>query len=54
MECWPSNSSAFVKDNGAERFYTRTGAATTELSASQMQHYIAQRVLSWHPVKPIC
>ena len=43
VECWPSNSSAFVKDDGAERFYTRTGAATTELSASQMQHYIAQR-----------
>ena len=43
VECWPSNSSAFVKDGGTERFYTRTGAATTELSASQMQHYIAQR-----------
>ena len=43
VECWPSNSSAFVKDGSTERFYTRTGAATTELSASQIQDYIAQR-----------
>ena len=43
VECWPSNSAAFVKDGGIERFYVRTGAATTELSASQAQDYIAQR-----------
>ena len=43
VDCWPSGSAAFVKDGGTERFYTRTGAATTELSASQMQDYIAQR-----------
>ncbi len=43
VECWPSNSSAFVKDGGAERFYIRTGAATTELSATQMQQYVGQR-----------
>lgn len=43
VECWPSNSSAFVKDGSTERFYTRTGAATTELSASQIQDYIAKR-----------
>jgi len=43
VECSPSNSPAFVKDGDGERFYTRTGAATTELSASQTQQYIAQR-----------
>ncbi len=43
VECWPSNSPAFVKDGSTDRFYTRTGAATTELSASQAQQYIAQR-----------
>ena len=41
VECLPSNSPAFVKDGGSDRFYTRTGAATTELSASQTQQYIA-------------
>ena len=42
-ECWPSNSPAYVKDGGSGRFYTRTGAATTELSASQIQHCVARR-----------
>ncbi len=43
VECWAANSPAFVKDGSLERFYVRTGAATTELSASQTQEYIAQR-----------
>ena len=43
VECTPANSAAFVKDGGAEVFYIRTGAATTALSASQTQAYIAQR-----------
>ena len=33
----------FVKDGEIERFYVRTGPATTELSASQTQEYIKQR-----------
>jgi hypothetical protein len=37
------NSAAFVKDGVGERFYVRTGAATTELSGSQTQAFIAQR-----------
>jgi hypothetical protein len=43
VECWPANSAAFVRDGEAERFYVRTGAATTELSAKQAQEYVAQR-----------
>ncbi len=43
VECLKSKSSVFVKDGKTERFYIRTGAATTELSASQTQEYIGQR-----------
>jgi hypothetical protein len=43
VECWKSNSAVFVKDGAVERFYVRTGAATTELSASQTQEYIRRR-----------
>jgi hypothetical protein len=43
VQCWQANSPAFVKDGGIERFYVRTGAATTELPGSQTQAYIAQR-----------
>ena len=43
VECWPSNSPVYVKDGGSDRFYTRTGAATSELSASQTQQFVAQR-----------
>jgi hypothetical protein len=46
IECWRANSAAFVKDGDAERFYVRTGAATTELTAKQAQEYIAQRFLA--------
>ena len=40
VECWRARSPAFLKDEGVERFYIRTGAASTELSASQTQSYI--------------
>jgi predicted HTH transcriptional regulator len=43
VDCWQANSAVFVKDGDAERFYVRTGAATTELNAKQTQEYIAQR-----------
>lgn len=43
VDCSPANSAVFVKDGSTERFYVRTGAATTELSPSQTQDYIAQR-----------
>ncbi len=46
VECWESKAPVFVKDGKTERFYIRTGAATTELSASQTQEYIGQRFRS--------
>jgi len=45
VECWPSNSAAFVKEGTDERFYVRTGAATTELTPSQTQEFIKKRFL---------
>jgi hypothetical protein len=43
VECLRGKSPVFVKDSSIERFYVRTGAATTELSGSQMQDFIKQR-----------
>lgn len=43
VECLRGKSPVFVKDGPLERFYVRTGAATTELSGSQMQDFINQR-----------
>ena len=43
VECQPSKSAVFVKDGNVERFYIRTGAATTELTASQIQQFTKQR-----------
>ena len=43
IDCKPSRSPAFVKDGNTEKFYTRTGAATAELTGRQMQDYIKQR-----------
>jgi predicted HTH transcriptional regulator len=43
VDCWPSSSAVFVKDGAVERFYIRTGAATTELSGSQTQDYVKRR-----------
>ena len=43
VECRRSRSPVFVKDGNVERFYIRTGAATTELTASQIQQFTKQR-----------
>ena len=43
VQCTPSRSAVYVMDGNTERFYIRTGAATTELSASQMQQFIKTR-----------
>jgi Uncharacterized conserved protein len=43
MECTPGRSPVFVKDGQTERFYVRTGAATTELSGRQTQEFISKR-----------
>ena len=43
LTCGTSPTPIFVKDNGLERFYVRTGPSTTELSASQTQEYIRQK-----------
>ena len=43
VKCRQAPTPVFLKDGEAERFYIRTGPATTELSASQMQEYIRQR-----------
>lgn len=39
VECQRGRAPVYVKDGGMEHFYMRTGAATTELSGSQMQEY---------------
>ena len=43
IRCPRSRAPVFVKDGEIERFYVRTGPATTELSASQTQAFIKQR-----------
>jgi hypothetical protein len=43
IRCGKSPTPVFVKDEDRERFYIRTGPATTELSASQTQEYLKQR-----------
>ena len=43
VNCVQSQSPVFVKDGDVERFYIRTGPATTELQGSQMQDYIRRR-----------
>lgn len=44
VECRKASAPIFVKDGDIERFYIRTGPSTTELSASQTQDYIKQRL----------
>ncbi len=44
VRCPKSPAPVFVKDGEIERFYVRTGPSTTELSASQTQDYIKQRL----------
>ena len=46
IDCQPSKTPVFVKDGGVERFYVRTGAATSELPPSQTQQFIKQRFKS--------
>jgi predicted HTH transcriptional regulator len=43
VECQRSRSPVFVKDGNVERFYIRTSAATTEMTASQIQQFMKQR-----------
>lgn len=43
VECAAAGSPVFVRDGPTERFLVRTGAATTELSPSQMQDYVRRR-----------
>lgn len=43
VECARAASPAFLKDGNVERFYVRTGASTTEFSASQTNEYIGRR-----------
>ncbi len=43
VKCHKSPTSVFVQDGDIQRFYVRTGPATTELSASQTQEYIKYR-----------
>ncbi len=43
VKCAKAPTPVFVKDGDRERFYIRTGPATTELSPSQTQDYIKQR-----------
>lgn len=43
VDCTQSQSPVFVKDGDVERFYIRTGPATTELQGSQMNDYIRRR-----------
>ena len=43
VECLKGKSPLFVKDGNAEKFFVRTGAATSELTGGQAQEYIKQR-----------
>jgi hypothetical protein len=43
VDCQKGRDPVYVKDGGSEHFYIRTGAATTELSASQMQQFVKRR-----------
>ena len=43
LECLPSKTPVFVKDGNIEKYFVRTGAATSELSARQTQEFIKSR-----------
>lgn len=43
VRCRTSRTPIFVRDGEVERFYVRTGPATTELSTSQAHEYISRR-----------
>jgi hypothetical protein len=42
-ECQKAHQPVYVQDDKVERFYIRSGAATTELTARQMTEFIRQR-----------
>ena len=43
VHCQRASGEVYVKDNSAQRFYIRTGPATTELTGRDMVEYIGQR-----------
>ena len=43
VDCNPGYTPVYVKHSGTEQFFIRTGAATSELTPSQIQTYINQR-----------
>ena len=43
IDCWKARSPVFLKDGKDERFFVRTGAATTELTMGAAQDFIRQR-----------
>ncbi len=43
IDCWKARSPVFLKDGKDERFFVRTGAATTELTMGAAQDFIQQR-----------
>jgi predicted HTH transcriptional regulator len=43
VDCWEARSPVYVSDGGVDRFYLRTGAATSELQMSEAQAFIEQR-----------
>ncbi len=43
VECEPSSQPVYVRDGDRERFYIRTGPATTELTGRQMYDYIKSK-----------
>jgi predicted HTH transcriptional regulator len=43
VECWPSDTAAYVKEGNVEKFFIRTGASTSELTPSQTVEYVKRR-----------
>ncbi|MDA7864770.1 ATP-binding protein [bacterium] len=43
VKCSPSKLPVYHRDGNTELFFVRTGSATTELMASEIQGYLAQR-----------
>jgi len=43
IDCWASKSLVFLKDGSRERFFVRTGAATSESTPSEIIDYVEKR-----------
>lgn len=43
VECWAARSAVYVKDPGGDRFYVRTGPATSELGGKDALAFIQER-----------